>query len=120
MNVTRPLSGGEDGVSAEREGPTDSSAAAAKPLLPNAKGALLEYCQKKKLGTPAFTSTSNRPSNAPAFVCIAELKTRDRALNARSPGASTKRQAEVLAAEALLEQLLTLSVDDQHENPPAR
>ena len=73
--------------------------------LANSKGALLELCQKSRLGMPTFTSTSTGPANAPTFVCVVELAIKGRTLTARSPEASTKKQAEALAAQALLDQV---------------
>ncbi|MDN8616408.1 double-stranded RNA binding motif domain-containing protein [Variovorax ginsengisoli] len=66
---------------------------------------MLEHCQKNKLGTPTFTSTSTGPSNAPTFLCQVELTAAGGRVHARSAEASTKRQAEALAAQALLDQL---------------
>lgn len=85
MGVARPVASG-----AEDQAPSPAPGSAARDLpapppsqLANPKGALLEHCQKNKLGTPTFTSTSTGPSNAPTFLC----------------------QAEALAAQALLDQL---------------
>lgn len=74
--------------------------------LANPKGELFEHCQKEKLGTPTFTSSATGPSNAPTFVCLVELNVRGESVSARSAEAPTKRQAEALAAQALLDQLL--------------
>lgn len=113
MGVARPTSS-----CAQDEAPSSSPAAPAAapaqqpaaavqaPQIANPKGALLELCQKQKLGTPTFMSTSAGPSNAPAFVCTAELLVGEDALSARSVPTPAKRQAEALAAEALLEQLV--------------
>lgn len=82
----------------------DLQAPAPSPLG-NPKGALLEHCQKEKLGTPTFTSTSTGPSNAPTFVCVVDLVVQGDRLRVRSADAPTKRLAEALAAQALLDQL---------------
>jgi ribonuclease R len=104
MKVERPA-----GTVAPAAAPSPTAA----PSVPsNAKGALLEFCTKRKLGAPTFHSTSTGPSNAPAFVCVVELALDDRSVTVRSPEASTKRQAEALAAAGLLEQLA-------QTNPPA-
>ncbi|OUM00751.1 RNB domain-containing ribonuclease [Variovorax sp. JS1663] len=88
-------------------GPAQQHAAAVQaPLNGNPKGALLEFCQKHGLGTPSFASTSTGPSNAPAFVCTAELGLGEESLSARSEPTPAKRRAEALAAEALLVQLV--------------
>lgn len=112
MGVARPATS-----CAEEGAPCPSTAALAvadshppaavqAPQIANPKGALLEFCQKHKLGAPTFRSTSTGPSNAPAFVCTAELAVGEETLSARSASTPAKRQAEALAAEALLEQLV--------------
>lgn len=103
----RPLASVDEALApSPAAAPTASPVPTSNPQLPIAKGALLEHCQKRKLGTPTFTSTSAGPSNAPTYVCVVELAVTDSRVTARSPESSTKRQAEALAAEALLEQLL--------------
>jgi len=75
------------------------------PQIANPKGALLELCQKQKLGPPTFTHTATGPANAPAFICVVELAVGNETLSERSAAAPAKRLAEALAAEALLGKL---------------
>ncbi|VTU45004.1 RNB domain-containing ribonuclease [Variovorax sp. RA8] len=123
MGVARPAPSAEDEAPAVAPTPTtpqEPPAPALAPLTGNPKGALLEYCQKHKLGTPTFESTLAGPSNAPAFVCTAELALGEESLSARSDPAPAKRRAEGLAAEALLVQLvLRLARANQAEPPVA-
>jgi ribonuclease R len=100
--------------------PAQMHAALQAPQLANPKGALLEFCQKQKLGTPTFTTTSTGPSNAPAFVCTAELSVGEETLSARSASTPAKRQAEALAAEALFEQLVSRSARRSQAEAPAQ
>ncbi|KWT65077.1 MULTISPECIES: RNB domain-containing ribonuclease [unclassified Variovorax] len=90
------------------------------PQTANSKGALLEFCQKQKLGTPTFTSTGTGPSNAPAFACTAELTVGEETFCASSASTPAKRQAEALAAAALLEQLISRQARGGQVEAPAR
>jgi ribonuclease R len=101
MGVPRPTRSTKE---VESPSPT-APAASSTSQLTNSKGALLELCQKSKLGMPSFSSTSSGPANAPTFICVVELAANGRTFTARSPETSTKKQAEALAAEALLEQV---------------
>lgn len=80
---------------------------ATKPAQPapadgNPKGALLEFCQKRRLPTPTFSTTFSGPSNAPTFVCECVLTISGKNEFAHSPTAATKKQAEALASAAML------------------
>lgn len=71
----------------------------------NPKGALLELSQKFGLPAPAFETTATGPSNALAFTCVCTFEWNGSMLLARSDPASTKKAAEALAAQGLLEQV---------------
>jgi len=69
----------------------------------NTKGKLLELCQARKLPSPVFTATSKGPAHLTTFDCIVELNVGSEVIIARAADAGTKREAEMLAAGALLE-----------------
>ncbi|CAN7784272.1 RNB domain-containing ribonuclease [Variovorax sp. LjRoot175] len=117
MNVARPVVRAVN-TEATSPSPATISAAVGSPQLPNAKGALLEFCQKNKLGTPTFISSSTGPSNAPSFVCVVDLAVNGGRASARSRESSTKRQAEALAAQALLEQLVRAASNENPDSAP--
>jgi ribonuclease R len=97
----------------EAPGPNDpaSSVAEQTPVsrdtgqtLPtlNPKNRLLELCQSKKWPMPGFSSRQTGPSHAPQFDCRAMLSISGCILEGKAAGATTKKAAELAAAEDLL------------------
>lgn len=71
----------------------------------NGKGALLELCSQQKLSTPTFKFDTQGPGHKLVFRCHGEIQHKGRTLTSKSPWAETKKGAESLAAQDLLEQI---------------
>lgn len=74
----------------------------------NPKGSLLEMCQKRGWETPTFTASSEGPSHAPRFNCTVTLAAHGRTMKASADNAGSKKVAEALAAQSLLQELQTM------------
>lgn len=75
----------------------------------NHKGAMLEFCQKHQLPMATFDCHGKGPSNAMIFSCRASVTIKGQEYVATVGNASTKRDAEALAAEQLLAQVRPLA-----------
>lgn len=75
----------------------------------NYKGAMLEFCQKHQLPMAIFDCQGKGPSNAMIFSCRASVTIKGQEYVATSANASTKKDAEALAAKGLLDQVRSLA-----------
>ena len=75
------------------------------PSQVNHKGQLLELCQKQKWQMPEFTALGTGAAHAMSFSCTVTLTIDDHRFVCEHVDASTKKQAETMAAKALLDQL---------------
>lgn len=75
----------------------------------NYKGAMLEFCQKHQLPMATFECQGKGPSNAMIFSCRASVTIKGQEYVATATNASTKRDAEALAAKSLLDQVRPLA-----------
>ena len=94
----------------------------------NPKGALIEWCQKAKVSLPEFNHTSEGPSHCPRFSVIATCLVGEQKIEARADEASSKKQAEAIASQVMLEKIAQLegkgkitvpaaSMPAQNDNP---
>lgn len=92
--------------------PAPAAAVAARPsaVAPgkNYKGLLLERCQQAKWATPIFESSGKGPSHAMIFSASARVSIEGKEYCGASAGAATKKDAEMLASQDLLEQIAGL------------
>ncbi|KVP96518.1 hypothetical protein WJ97_11575 [Burkholderia ubonensis] len=70
-----------------------------------AKNQLVELHQKLRWPAPVYSASAQGEAHRLAFRCIVTLKTPEGEVTGTASGASTKKQAEMLAAAALLEKL---------------
>jgi len=71
----------------------------------NPKGKLLELCQKNQWPMPEFTASGNGPSHCMTFSCEVSLYVCGISYLEKSKGASSKKEAEAMAAALLLGKL---------------
>ena len=88
----------------------------------NAKGDLIALCQTRKLGDPVFHVVHNGPSHAPTFSATIDLSVGGEVFRSGPHDAGTRKDAERLAAVAMLERLVDIRGDAKpsapvHANP---
>ena len=72
----------------------------------NAKGALMEHCQKRRWPMPTFSSKQTGPSHQPLFSCTGRLRPPGKPEMFTEPCQATSRKAsEQLASRALLKMM---------------
>lgn len=91
---------------------SESAAAATE----NSKGALLEYCQKRRLAAPEFSVTSSGPSNAALFVCEVVVTGRGQICSGSGRGGTRKAAEQAAAADLLARLRITDDVDAADES----
>jgi ribonuclease R len=88
----------------EKEKSGATSVKAVAPPQNNAKNALQEVCQQRKWSLPTYEAKQS--GSPPVFTATASVKTTGGKLITSNPfGASTKKAAEMLAAEGLIAKL---------------
>lgn len=76
-----------------------------KATTANPKNSLQEYCQKRGLPLPTYECMQNGPSHSPEFLATATVIAEGQAITTRSVSGKTRKEAEMLAAQELLQSI---------------
>ena len=82
-----------------------NAALTAAPASLNPKGAVLELCAARRWPGPSFDVHASGPAHGLVFTCTARLDAGGQSLEVCIAGATSKKNAEALASQALLDAL---------------